>query len=422
MPNAVLIPILYAGLAGTLFALIVATYQQKWSLRVFFLLALRVAIGWHFLFEGLHKIHSHYAGPGEYNRVFTSEPYFKAAQGPLGPFMRKQFDDSASTIKDRVTGPREMSAEGVARLGAGMQSAMCPLPVAKELDDLIDEVVKSIQAEADADVKAADAAEATGLAAAKTDAEKAKVKERAEKDRAAAKLKREQAATKTSLERREAALRTYALWVYGVEGRDCKLKGITNDVPMSAPQRLAHIETLRKLVSDEEDRLKAGLGNGFGIDQKKASELRIDLINAQTDLSKDIDSFVAELKKDMLGSAKVPEVAVAAEPSMGQRMDGFTMWFLVVVGGCIIGGLFTRVACLAGVGFLALTYLTHPPFPWYPLPPNTEGNPVFINKNAIEALALLVLATFPTGSWLGIDALIGRICGCGRNCETTPRV
>ena len=28
-----------------------------------------------------------------------------------------------------------------------------------------------------------------------------------------------------------------------------------------------------------------------------------------------------------------------------------------------------------------MTYLTHPPFPWLPLPPNTEGNPLFINKN-----------------------------------------
>src|SRR6185312_14417030 len=73
MSNAVLLPILYAGLAGTLLALIIASAQQKWSLRVFFLLALRLAIGWHFLFEGLHKIHSVYAGPGANNRVFSSE-------------------------------------------------------------------------------------------------------------------------------------------------------------------------------------------------------------------------------------------------------------------------------------------------------------------------------------------------------------
>ena len=71
------------------------------------------------------------------------------------------------------------------------------------------------------------------------------------------------------------------------------------------------------------------------------------------------------------------------------------MWFLVAVGACLMAGLFTRLACVLGAGFLVMTYLTYPPFPWYPLPPNTEGNPVFINKNVIERLALLALASMP---------------------------
>src|SRR6476620_8845587 len=85
--------VLYAGLAGTGLALLVAMIQNRWSLRVFFILALRLAIGWHFLFEGLHKIHSYYIGPTETNRPFTSEPYFREAEGPLGPFVRKQLGD-----------------------------------------------------------------------------------------------------------------------------------------------------------------------------------------------------------------------------------------------------------------------------------------------------------------------------------------
>ena len=75
----------------------------------------------------------------------------------------------------------------------------------------------------------------------------------------------------------------------------------------------------------------------------------------------------------------------------------------------------------AGLG-LALTSLTGCqtwmggmtlPSPWYPQPPNTEGNPLFVNKNVIEALALLLLACYPTGRWLGLDALLSRVC-CGR--------
>ena len=68
------------------------------------------------------------------------------------------------------------------------------------------------------------------------------------------------------------------------------------------------------------------------------------------------------------------------------------MWFLVGVGGCLLGGLFTRLACVLAAGFLVTTYLNHPAFPWYPQPPGTEGNPLFVNKNMIECLALLALA------------------------------
>jgi hypothetical protein len=47
------------------------------------------------------------------------------------------------------------------------------------------------------------------------------------------------------------------------------------------------------------------------------------------------------------------------------------------------------------------------------VPPNSEGHYVFVNKNLIEFLACLVLASTPNGLWLGLDALlfgwIGRI-------------
>jgi uncharacterized membrane protein YphA (DoxX/SURF4 family) len=69
-------------------------------------------------------------------------------------------------------------------------------------------------------------------------------------------------------------------------------------------------------------------------------------------------------------------------------------------------GLFTRLACWAGALFLLSTYLVAPPFPWMPTPPQNEGNYVFVNKNVVEMLALLVLATLPTGRWWGLDALL----------------
>ena len=111
------LPVVYAGLAGCLLALIVATYQQNWSLRVFFLLALRLAIGWHFAFEGLHKINSHLVGPTETNRPFTSEPYFAAAEGPFGDYMRRKYlGDPGAAIAAKL------------RRSAGTSSPSCPRP------------------------------------------------------------------------------------------------------------------------------------------------------------------------------------------------------------------------------------------------------------------------------------------------------
>ena len=83
------LPVLYAGLGGVLLALIVATAQNKWQPRVFVLLALRLAIGWHFLVEGFQKVQSRYLiGETITNRPFSSAGYFREAPGPLGGFVR----------------------------------------------------------------------------------------------------------------------------------------------------------------------------------------------------------------------------------------------------------------------------------------------------------------------------------------------
>jgi uncharacterized membrane protein YphA (DoxX/SURF4 family) len=82
------------------------------------------------------------------------------------------------------------------------------------------------------------------------------------------------------------------------------------------------------------------------------------------------------------------------------------MWGLTIVGACLIVGLFSRTACVLAAAFLLGTYLMFPPFPWLPSPPNNEGYYLFVNKNLIEMLALLALATTTSGRWFGLDALI----------------
>lgn len=428
MTPVIPLEVVYAGLGGTLLALIVATAQQKWQLKVFFLLALRLAIGWHFLFEGLHKIHSHVVGPTDTNRPFTSEPYFKVAPGPLGGYMRKQFDDPAAVIAARLTPTRGTTPEAFAALTRDEQAGACPPSVIAELDAMLERADEAVKAAAAEDAKAAATArertlkaiadeEAKAVAAAKDDAGKAAAKKKADDARVVA--DKALTAAKQDAEQRAgssrqiaasmiaAAKAKYARWVHGAEGRDAKVKFVTGDVPLTVPQRLHHIEWLRNEAKAAEDRQALGLGNGYGVEQKKAAELRTDLLNAEADLAKDANAFVAELKAELNGGKPVEETL---PPSMGKRMDQVTMWFIAGVGACLMLGLLTRLSCVLAAGFLVTTYLLHPPFPWFPLPPGTEGNPVFVNKNVIEALALLSLACMPTGRWLGLDALLSRVC------------
>ena len=81
-------------------------------------------------------------------------------------------------------------------------------------------------------------------------------------------------------------------------------------------------------------------------------------------------------------------------------------WGLVVVGACLLVGLFTRTAAFAGALFLLMLYVTMPPIPGVPEVLKTEGHYFIVNKNLVEMLALLVLATTRTGFWVGLDGLV----------------
>lgn len=85
---------------------------------------------------------------------------------------------------------------------------------------------------------------------------------------------------------------------------------------------------------------------------------------------------------------------------------------LTAVGACLILGLFTRFAAVVGAIMLLMFYLAMPPFPGVNVPANAaEGHYLFVNKNLIEMIALLMIAFSGIGRWFGIDAFIHAIFG-----------
>lgn len=103
-----------------------------------------------------------------------------------------------------------------------------------------------------------------------------------------------------------------------------------------------------------------------------------------------------------------------SQESMISTIDSLNIAALVIVGTALILGYKTQAASLIGVGLLLLYYFAHPPFPGYPVGP-TEGSYWIVNKNLIEAAALLVIFLFPTSVRFGLERFFAK-----KNLQTLP--
>jgi uncharacterized membrane protein YphA (DoxX/SURF4 family) len=157
--------------------------------------------------------------------------------------------------------------------------------------------------------------------------------------------------------------------------------------------------------------------------QEMRTALIADLDRRTEGMKTALNRIVSEEKADIAPEANsasdwskyLSEHGLAPNPSRVRGalwwIDFLTVWGITILGGMLIVGLFTRTACVLAALFLALTYLSFPPFPWLAPPPQNEGSYLYVNKNLIELLALLVLATTASGRWLGLDAWIHGLFG-----------
>lgn len=100
---------------------------------------------------------------------------------------------------------------------------------------------------------------------------------------------------------------------------------------------------------------------------------------------------------------------IANNPSMLAFVDMLNVWGLTLIGAGLIVGCLTRYASMAGIVMLLLFYVSHIPFigASYLLP--AEGNYLWLDKNIIEACALMVVIVFPTSHIIGIDRFINSL-------------
>jgi thiosulfate dehydrogenase [quinone] large subunit len=97
---------------------------------------------------------------------------------------------------------------------------------------------------------------------------------------------------------------------------------------------------------------------------------------------------------------------LASQSNLLANADLITMWGLTFVGLFLILGLFTRLASLAGIGFLLLFYFANPPFIGYFYSLPTEGSYLVVNKNLVELCALVVILVTGSGRFAGLDRIL----------------
>ncbi|MCC6420877.1 MAG: DoxX family protein [Gemmataceae bacterium] len=381
-----------------------------------FLVALRLAIGWHFLFEGIDKVQSHLNGPAEGHPLWTSEAYLRGATGPLAPFFRGQVeDDPDRAALDRLTLPPVKAGERPQLppvLEKEWQAAFARFVKFYGVGD-----AKVVQPEV---LRAEAVAPLAGFPANIPWHGLAEIT-RVDLTKAPDKLQLLLAQIDFAHARDE----TLA-WLQGGEREaERAFSQISGKVKEKTPDRIREYrEKLRQLREIEAYGLQV-----FGKDvwKKNLADLKKDVAARRTELLADLNRplvdtldfiYKQRLTKDQQAKGALP----GPEPTNRLALiDGITMWGITAVGVCLILGLFTRTACVVGAGFLLLFYAAMPALPWLPVNPRAEGHYFFINKNIIEALALLTLATTYTGRWVGFDGLIHALNPWRRLRDEPPR-
>lgn len=87
------------------------------------------------------------------------------------------------------------------------------------------------------------------------------------------------------------------------------------------------------------------------------------------------------------------------------KIDSLNIWGLIIIGTSLVLGLFARWVTVLGMMMIAMYYMAHPPFPGLEYAMPAEGAYLWVDKNMIELIALLVLWAFPSSHRTGVDRL-----------------
>jgi uncharacterized membrane protein YphA (DoxX/SURF4 family) len=340
-----------------------------------FLVALQLAIGWHFFYEGVWK---------QRNASWSSKGYLRNATGPLALPIRWTAGDPDVSASGLQFAEADPSAALMERLtlkpfeagedpGDRRWHNYLPEPIQKQWQDYFDRF--ATQYKLDEETKREQKVKAEGR----------------------------------FLEDENA----FAQWLNsGV--KKVKRKGLSGpdaEVALTTPKRveeyLASVDEIKKIEGEEKGFF--GLGTSARLRAAKDTEA-----NLRKELQGDLETKYADMKKSLreVLTWEQKRMDLPAEPQADQAwsnlawIDTGVRWGLTIVGACLLIGLFTRTASVAGAAYLLLFYLAMPALPGLPENPAAPGHYFIINNNLIEIFALLAIATSQPGRRYGLDVLL----------------
>ena len=167
----------------------------------------------------------------------------------------------------------------------------------------------------------------------------------------------------------------------------------------SGSNRTAHE---KKRVWDEQMKLR-GEVNGWLADlDGMGEEYQMALWNLLDD-----DQQARGMIRTPLNDADALPFATPIAVTWSDLLDVGVTWGLTAIGVCLMLGFCTRLAALGGAGFLFMVVLVQMPWPTiYPPPPEVVGHALLVDKNFVEMIAMIFLATTAVGRWGGLDYFV----------------
>jgi len=411
-------------------------YSPTSPLTRFFLVLLRLAIGWHLFIEGVTKLESMATGPTATSKPFSSRGYLQQSQGPLGTYFRGMAGDPDRTLDTKLNyltlapgrpGSEAVSAALRQEYGDYLNRFLKHYGISGDqekqarvlLDKHLDAVGEWFQPGRGAKTVTRDYSFATISPTIDVPARIAEYRSRLKELgelQDAWNLRFDHDVTKTRI----TVLRTEIASLRGELQKD--LDEHATRLKAALEKLLTPEQAARDAEAYRTQLLLALKTRGSTPDHQAAAELvkaasaaqRADLVAlAETNPEQFLNGVQqdADLRKVLL---RISNVHAAPPVHLGDTWmldwsDKIVAWGLTLGGLGLLLGCFTRLSCLLGAALLLLFYLSLPPLPGLPENPMAEGKYLFINKNLVESLALLALATTRSGRWLGIDALLAYV-------------